>query len=191
MAARTKKSPAQSTPDPKKFKCDVKGCDYVGGSKSVVTRHWNNTHRKKHAQKRGTRKRNQDKGAPTVLTPVVIANLVAAFQNGLTKKQAFKYAGISKDVYYDAIKRDPEFAEKMHAAQWHLNMKAREVVANAIVQQKDVKTAQWYLERKAKNEFSVRKETTGAGGGAIKVDDSRKPKPLSLEELHDAVLGSS
>lgn len=190
MAARTKKTPAQPTNDPKKFVCEEKGCKYVGGSKSVITRHWNQVHRKKHAQKRGTRKRNQDKGAPTVLTPNVIALLVAAFQNGLSKKQAFKYAGISKDAYYDGIKRDKEFADKMHTAQWHLNMKAREVVADSIVKHKDVKTAQWYLERKAKDEFSPRKETTGAGGGAIKVE-ANKPKPISLEELHDAVLGSS
>ena len=186
MVARTKKSPAQKTPKPKQFKCE--DCDYIGGSKSVVTRHWNKVHRKPHAQKRGTRKRNQDQGRPSSLTPVVIANLVAAFQNGLTKQQAFRYAGISKDVYYKAMKADEEFAEKMRVAQEHLNFRAREVVARSI-DGGDVRTAQWWLERKQKDEFSQRKETTGSGGGSVKLDVN-KPKSISLEELHEAVLGS-
>lgn len=189
MASRTKKIPAQPTPDPKKFKCDVKGCDYIGGSKSVVTRHWNQTHRKPHAQKRGTRKRNQDTGRPTVVTSNVTAKLVAAFQNGLSKKQAIRYAGISKDAYYAAIKRDEEFATKMSDAQWKPNMKAREVVVRAI-EAGDVKAAEWWLERREKDEFTLRRETTGAGGGAVKFEAS-KPKSLSLEELHDAVLGDA
>lgn len=188
MAARTKKAPAKPTPDPKKFKCDVKGCKFVGGSKSVVTRHWNQKHRKPHAQKRGTRKRNQDQGAPSVLTPSVVALLVAAFESGLPKTQAFRYAGISKDTYYRAIKDDEEFADKMRVAQQKLNFRAREVVAKAI-NNGDVRTAQWWLERKQKDEFSQRKETTGSGGGAIKVDSGQR-KSISLEELHEAVLNT-
>lgn len=169
------------------FKCD--DCDYTAKAVGSITAHWNKVHRKPHAQKRGTRKRNQDQGAPTVLTPQVIAKLVAAFQNGLTKKQAFRYAGISKDAYYDGIKRDKAFADKMRDAQEHLNFKAREVIARAISNGSDL-NARWWLERKAKDEFSVRREATGAGGGSVKVDVN-KPKTISLEELHDAVLGDT
>lgn len=172
-----------------KIKCDVKGCDYVGGSKSVVTRHWNKVHRKPHAQKRNARKANQDQGRPTVLTPQVVAKLVTAFQNGLSKKQAIRYAGISKDAYYDGVKKDKDFADKMSEAQWRPNMRAREVIVQAI-NNGDTKSAQWWLERKEKDEFTLRRETTGAGGGAVKVEASR-PKSLSLEELHDAVLGDT
>ena len=172
-----------------KIKCDVDGCDYVGGSKSVVTRHWNKEHRKPHAQKRNARKANQDQGRPTVLTPEVIAKLVTAFQNGLSKKQAIRYAGISKDAYYNGVKRDKEFADKMSDAQWRPNMRAREVIVQAI-NSGDTKAAQWWLERKEKDEFTLRRETTGAGGGAIKVEPNR-PKSLSLEELHDTILGDA
>lgn len=189
MTAKTKAIPVAIDGNAK-FLCDFEGCEYKAKSINVVTRHWNETHRKPHAQKRGTRKRNQNPGSPNSLTPLIIARLVAAFQNGLNKTQAFKYAGTTKDVYYRAIKKDKELSDKMHAAQWHLNMKSREVVASAIVEQKDVQTAKWYLERKAKDEFSLRRETTGAGGGAIKVE-SKKPKPISLEELHNAVFGDT
>jgi hypothetical protein len=169
--------------------CDVDGCDYVGGSKSVITRHWNKVHRSPHGQKRNTRKANQDQGRPSVLTPQIVEKLVHAFMHGFTKVQAFRHAGISKDVYYSAIKSDEDFADKMRRAQDHLNFKAREVVAGAIANQ-NVKAAQWWLERKNKDEFSLRREATGAGGGALKVE-AGKPKKLSIEELHDAVLGSS
>ena len=186
--AATKKSGSDKDV-PTKLQCDVKGCDYEGGSKSVVTRHWNKVHRKPHAQKRNARKANQDQGWPTVLTPQVVAKLVTAFQNGLSKKQAIRYAGISKDAYYDGVKKDKDFADKMSEAQWRPNMRAREVIVQAI-NNGDTKSAQWWLERKEKNEFTLRRETTGAGGGAVKVEASR-PKSLSLEELHDAVLGDT
>lgn len=172
-----------------KFKCDIKGCKYTGGSKGVITRHWNSVHRKPHAQKRNTRKANQDQGRPTVLTPKVIDKLVHAFQHGYTKTQAFRYSGISKDTYYGAMKSDEEFADKMRRAQDHLGLKARDVVAVAITAN-DVKTAKWWLERKAKDEYSLRREATGAGGGAVKVESNRA-KPVSMEELHDAVLGNT
>jgi hypothetical protein len=170
--------------------CDEKNCKYVGGSKGVVTRHWNSVHRKPHAQKRNTRKRNQDQGRPTVLTPTVIDKLVHAFEHGYTKTQAFRYSGISKDTYYGAMKSDEEFADKMRRAQDHLGLKARDVVSAAITAN-DVKTAKWWLERKAKDEYSLRREATGAGGGAVKVDSSNGTKPVSMEELHDAVLGNT
>lgn len=190
MAARTKAIPVVMDADATKFLCDFEGCGYTGRSINAITRHWNATHRKPHAQKRGTRKRNQDAGCPNSLTPHVVARLVAGFESGLNVTQALRYAGIKKDVYYDAIKRDEEFSDKMRAAQWHLNMRSREVVARAIVEQSDVRVAQWYLERKAKDEFSLRRETTGAGGGAITVE-SKRPKPISLGELHDAVFGDA
>ena len=170
--------------------CDVKGCDYVGGSKGVVTRHWNSIHRKPHAQKRNTRKRNQNQGRPSVLTPTVIDKLVHAFEHGYTKTQAFRYSGISKDTYYGAIKTHEEFADKMRRAQDHLGLKARDVVAAAI-KSEDVKTAKWWLERKAKDEYSLRHEATGAGGGAVKVAAANGTKPVSIEELHNAVLGTT
>ena len=44
--------------------------------------------------------------------------------------------------------------------------KARKVVAEAI-EKNDIQQANWYLERKAKDEFSLRQELTGAEGGEL------------------------
>lgn len=186
MTARTKPLPFEPTPDPNKFKCE--DCDYIGGSKSVVTRHWNETHRKRHAQKRGTKKRNQKMGAPTVLTPMVVGKLVAAFQNGLTKTQAFRYAGIGKDAYYDGMKRDKDFAEKMIAAQEHLNYKAREVIAKAISDGSDL-NSRWWLERKNKEEFSPRREVTGNKGGPVRTVTTELTIEVNDDELNEAIFG--
>jgi len=190
MAAKTKPTPKQPSGNTGQFVCDEKGCKYSAKSKGAITAHWNKVHRKPNARKRGNpRRRNQDQGRPTVLTPQVIAKLVAAFQNGLTKKQAFRYAGVSKDAYYDNIKSDQDFADKMRDAQEHLNFKSREVIAKAIEQGSDL-NARWWLERKQKDEFSPRKETTGSGGGPIKTKDVGAPEVvITKEELHEALFG--
>ncbi len=167
--------------------CGERDCQYAAKSKGAITAHWNKTHRKSHAQKRGTRKKNQDQGAPSVLTPQVVAKLVAAFQNGLTKTQAFRYAGISKDAYYDGMKRDSEFADKMRAAQEHLNFKSREVIAKAIESGSDL-NARWWLERKAKDEFSPRREVTGNKGGPVKTDNTNREVGATDAELEEALF---
>jgi hypothetical protein len=91
-------------------------------------------------------------------------------------------------VYYDAIKNDSDFADKMQAAQEHLNFKAREVVAQSI-EQGDTGNARWWLERKSKDEFSPRREVTGSRGGAIKTQNLPPKVEISDEELNEAIFG--
>src|SRR5690348_3237483 len=81
--------------------CDVEGCNYTAKAKNAITAHWNKVHRKPHAQRRNSRKRNQDRGRPSVLTSEVVGKLVEAFENGMTVVGACGYAGISTDPYYD------------------------------------------------------------------------------------------
>lgn len=168
-----------------KFKCD--NCEYYHKSKGMITRHWNKEHRRPHGQKRGTRKSSQNVGRPTVITPAVVGKLVAALQNGFTKKQAAEYAEISRDALYDAIKRDEEFKNKIHRAQEHLNYKSREVIAKAITEG-DTSSAKWWLERKSKTEFSLRQEVTGKNGNAIK---SETVVDISDDELNNEIFGKS
>lgn len=44
-----------------------------------------------------------------------------------------------------------------------VNVKAREVVIDKIVEGKDVTTSKWWLERKQRNEFSTRQEVEHEG----------------------------
>lgn len=195
MATKDKKPASKQSNVSKKpvsdtFKCSEKGCKYTAKSKGAITAHWNKAHRKPHAQKRGTRKRSQAKGRPSVLTPVAVGLLVAAFENGLTVNDACKYAGIGRDAYYEGLKKNTEFADKMHQAQAKLGFKAREVVAQQIFNGNE-RVAMWWLERRAKEEFSTRKEVTGDDGGPIKTENKELSldAPVTDKELEEALFG--
>lgn len=102
-------------------------------------------------------------GRPTVMTPDIIAKLEQAFSLGASDLEACFYAGIGKTSLYRYQEEHPEFTERKKALKEKLVLKARSVVADAL-ENKDKQTAQWYLERRKKDEFSIRQEQTGADG---------------------------
>ena len=97
----------------------------------------------------------EDVGRPTVMTPENIAKLEQAFSLGATDVEACFYAGIGKTTLYEYQEKHPEFAERKAAFKEKLDLKARQVVASAM-EDGDKQTAQWYLERKKKDEFSIK-----------------------------------
>lgn len=102
-----------------------------------------------------------DTGRPTKLTPETIDKLRTAFLMGCSDLEACLYADISKTALYNYQTKNPDFVDQKEQWKEQLTLKARTVIANAL-NEKDRATAQWYLERKAKNEFStkVENETT-------------------------------
>ena len=112
-----------------------------------------------------TKKKNpEDKktaGRPTVMTPEVVNKLEQAFSMGCSDVEACLFADISKQTLYDYQAKYPEFVDRKERLKEKLVLKARSVIADAL-NRKDENTAKWYLERKAKNEFStkVEQETT-------------------------------
>lgn len=80
--------------------------------------------------------------------------------------EACLYAGISRDAYYDYIKVNPEFATKADMLRSNLKMQAKKNISAAIQTSTltTTDTSKWYLERRAKDEFSNRQELTGADG---------------------------
>lgn len=100
-------------------------------------------------------------GRPTIMTPDIVNKLEQAFSMGCSDLEACLYAGISKQTLYNYQAKNPEFVDRKEQLKEQLVLKARTVIANAL-NEKDKVTAQWYLERKAKNEFStkVENETT-------------------------------
>lgn len=97
----------------------------------------------------------EDVGRPTVMTPDVVNKLEQAFSLGATDVEACFYAGISKQTLYDYQAKYPEFTDRKAALKDKLVLKARQVVASAM-EDGDKQTAQWYLERKKKDEFSIK-----------------------------------
>lgn len=96
-------------------------------------------------------------GRPTKLTPEVIERLRYAYMIGSTNAEACAYAEIGERTLYDHIAANSEFSQKID--DWKLNpiLKAKTmVVENLSI---DLKNAQWYLERRAK-EFKPKQDIT-------------------------------
>lgn len=129
---------------------------------------------------------------PTKMTEQVLADLKSAFLLGATNDEAHRYAGISHETFYNYLEKHPEFREEIEAWKDEPILKAkRKIVAEL---DKDTRNAQWYLERKKKDEFAVRQEHTSADGDdlfnmselTIKVvkareDDTDNPKPETTD----------
>jgi hypothetical protein len=98
---------------------------------------------------------------PTVMTPETLDKLRYVFSIGGSKKEAAIYAKISESTLFDYIKDNPEFSEEIEALIQEPILKAKYTIVESL---KDVKDAQWYLERKLKSEFSTRNELTGKDG---------------------------
>lgn len=86
-------------------------------------------------------------GAPTKYTPNVVNKLVAAFNNAFNITEACEYSGISRETYYNWLENQEGFSDKMSEAQSAPNRKAKEVVITAM-NEGDVNTAKWYLDRR-------------------------------------------
>lgn len=86
-------------------------------------------------------------GAPSKFTLDIVGKLIAAFNNGYNVTEACYYSGISRDTYYDWLKTQPGFSDRMEEAKNALNRRAKEVIADA-VNTGDVTTSKWLLERK-------------------------------------------
>ncbi len=104
-----------------------------------------------------TKKKKSNAGRPTVMTPDVLAKLEAAFSWGCTDNEACIWANINPSSLYDYQLLHPEFTKRKELLKETPNLKARQVI-NLALGQKDKQAAQWWLERKRKEEFSIRSE---------------------------------
>lgn len=92
---------------------------------------------------------------PTKLSESIVWKLYEAFKLWWTVEEACCYAEISRATYYEWIKENDEFSDKIWLAKKYLEIKSRAVISNSI-EAWDIKTAMWYLERKNKSEFSIK-----------------------------------
>lgn len=100
---------------------------------------------------------------PTVMTAEVINKLEEAFAWGCSDTEACLWADIAPATLYQYQEKNPEFAERKAELKETPIMLSRKAVVQAI-KKGDRITALSYLERKAKKEFSLRQELTGADG---------------------------
>lgn len=99
-------------------------------------------------------------GRPTVMTEEVLQKLEYAFMRGLTDLEACLFANIGTTTLYNYCEENPEFRERKEELKKNPTAKAKLNVYEAI-ENKDVDVSKWYLERKAKDEFSTKQEVSG------------------------------
>lgn len=106
-------------------------------------------------------------GKPTKMTPEVLDLLRQAYMWGANNLEASTYANISSRTLYEYLSKNPEFHHKIE--EWKSNplLRAKKKVVEDI--EKDVRNAQWYLERKQKDEYSTKVEND------IRVKELPKP----------------
>ena len=112
-----------------------------------------------------TKKKNpEDKkiaGRKPVIDDMTLQKLENAFSLGAKDGEACFQAGIAPATLYNYQNAHPEYVERKNQLKDRMIFKARSVIAEAL-NNRDKEVAKWYLERKAKNEFStkVENETT-------------------------------
>lgn len=96
-------------------------------------------------------------GRPTKMTKEVLEKLEVAFLDGHTDEEACLIAEINPSTLYTYCKNHKNFSSKKELLKQNTKMVARRNIVNKI-HDGDVELSKWYLERKAKEEFSVKQE---------------------------------
>jgi len=96
---------------------------------------------------------------------IVVRKLTDAFSIGCTVSEACLYAGISRDTYYRWVKNNKTLSDKFKQLLETPILKARQELVKGIDGNPEL--ALKFLERKKKDEFSLRKELTGKDGEPI------------------------
>lgn len=116
------------------------------------------------------KKEKKKVGRPTVMTPEVLAKLEQAFAIDASVEEALSYAECKPDAYYDYLKKNPTFSDRIADLRQRPILAARQRVVKGVTE--NYQNAMDYLKRKRVEEFGdrVRSEHTGKDGGAIKIE---------------------
>lgn len=102
-------------------------------------------------------------GRPSKVTPKLLAKLDDAFALGHTDEEACLIAGIDPKTLYNYCGEHTDYSSKKELLKQSPKLVARR---NIITKLKagDVELSKWYLERKAKTEFSAKLEVDNEVG---------------------------
>lgn len=93
---------------------------------------------------------------PTIMTTEVIEKLEEAFALGCTDLEATLYAGIAPATLYNHQEKDKKFLERKTQLKETPILKARATVIRSL--ESNPELAMKFLERRKKDEFSLRRE---------------------------------
>ena len=96
-------------------------------------------------------------GRPTVMTDEVVSKLEYGFMKGLNITECCHYADISRPTFYEYLEKHPEFSNRMEELKSNPSTRAKLNIVEAI-ESGDTDLAKWWLERRNKDEFSMKQE---------------------------------
>jgi hypothetical protein len=105
-------------------------------------------------------KRYRNQGRKTVFTPENLQKMETVIQMGGSFLLAYTSVGISESIFYEYLQKNPEYRRKLEEYKQRPILKAMKTVYNNL---DIIDTAKWYLERKLKNEFSLKQEIENSG----------------------------
>ncbi len=127
-------------------------------------------------------------GAPSVFTEETLQKLKDAFLMGCTDTEAALFAGIAVSSIYNYQRENPDFLELKRHLKENPKLKARLIVYKEL-DSLDKETAKWYLERKAKDEFSTKQEVDNTNINlAIDVNKLNIEEAKKLSEVLDEFI---
>ena len=109
---------------------------------------------------------------PTSMTEDTISKLRQAFLVGATVEEAAYFAEISPSTIYNHNEKHPGFLDQIEAWKSTPILKAKTTIVKSL---DETKSAQWYLERKAKKEYGANVDVTTDG----------KALPVPIIKLED------
>jgi len=96
-------------------------------------------------------------GRPKIIDDLKLQKLREAFMKGFTDVEACLYVGIAPATLYNYCNDNPKFLEEKEYLKEQPKIKAKLNLEDAI-QNGDKDISKWYLERKSRNEFSLKQE---------------------------------
>lgn len=106
------------------------------------------------------KQRKSNAGRPTVVTSEVLAKLKAGVLMGFNEEEACVYANIHPATLYREKARNKKLCEDIELWKKNPLLKAKATLYKDL---SNPKTAKWYVERRAKDEFSTKQEVELTG----------------------------
>lgn len=100
-----------------------------------------------------------DRGRPTVMTEALVNKMEYGFMKGLNITECCHYADISRQTFYNYVENNPDFMDRIEELRSNPSTTAKLNVVEAI-EKGDTDLSKWWLERKNKDEFSLKQEVS-------------------------------
>lgn len=128
-----------------------------------------------------TKRTGRPVGRPSKDTPEVRAKIEEAAALDASVEEIAFWADISRETYYEILKKDPVFADRIAKLREKPILAARQRVVKGALE--SYANAMDYLSRKRKQEFSQRFENTGADGKDLLADNFTSEEKIALLSL--------